>query len=243
MNVFEAIFHRRSTRSFKTDKIDDKLIGVMLYSAVHAPSAGNTQEWKFLVIKDDDKKLQLSKAALNQTFIAKAPVIIVICADQEKIKLRYGERGATMYSLQDTANATMLMMIAAEALGLSTCWVGAFDEEKLDHILELPTQVRPVAMLAVGYSDETPLKPRRIPFETLTYINKYWEKYDISYAVSPGDKTKEIRFPQIGNYIEDVYEKKTRESRERAREQPKEKKSFADFLKSLRKKDEDEKKS
>ena len=224
MNVFEAIFNRRSTRSFKRDEVDDKLIGVMLYSAVHAPSAGNTQEWKFLVVKDGDIKKQLSKAALNQSFIAQAPVVIVICMDQEKIKLRYGERGVTMYALQDTANATMLMMIAAEALGLNTCWVGAFDEEKLDHILELPTQVRPIAMLAVGYSDEKPLKPRRIPFETLTYIDKYWEKYDISYAVAPGDKTKEYRFPQIGNYIEDAIEKQAKEMKERPGEDPKKKK-------------------
>lgn len=240
MNVFEAIFHRRSTRSFKKDKVDDKLIGVMLYSAVHAPSAGNTQEWKFIVVKDEETKKQLSKSALNQSFISQAPVVIVICIDQEKIKLRYGERGVTMYSLQDTANATMLMMIAAEALGLKTCWVGAFDEEKLDHILELPTQVRPVAMLAVGYSDEKPLKPRRIPFETLTYIDKYWEKYDISYAVAPGDKTKEYRFPQIGNYIEDAIEKQTNEIKERPRVQSTSRKSFSEFIKDLRKKEKDE---
>ena len=211
MEVFECILNRRSTRSFKPDKIDDKLLGVMLYSATHAPSAGNTQEWNFIVVKDDETKKKIANAALNQTFIAESPVIIVVCIDKEKIKLRYGERGDTLYSLQDTANATTLLLLSAEALGLSTCWVGAFDEEKLDYILDLPKQVRPVAIIPVGYSDETALKPRRVPFEQLTWIDKYGKKYDIAYSVQPGDKGKEYKFKQIGNYLEDMFKQKMEE--------------------------------
>lgn len=231
MEVFECILNRRSTRSFKPDKIDDKLLGVMLYSATHAPSAGNTQEWNFIVVKDDETKKKIANAALNQTFIAESPVIIVVCIDKEKIKLRYGERGDTLYSLQDTANATTLLLLSAEALGLSTCWVGAFDEEKLDYILDLPKQVRPVAIIPVGYSDETALKPRRVPFEQLTWIDKYGKKYDIAYSVQPGDKGKEYKFKQIGNYLEDMFKQKMEERRSR----PKERKTFSEFLNRFKK--------
>jgi nitroreductase len=231
MNVFDAIFSRRSTRSFKPDKVDDKLIGLMLHSAMHAPSAGNTQEWQFIVVKDDEVKKKIAAAALNQTFIAGAPVVIVVCVDKEKIKFRYGERGEALYAYQDTANATMLIMLTAEALGLSTCWVGAFDEEKLDYVLDLPTQIRPVVIIPVGYSDEIPLKPRRIPFEQLTWIDKYGKKYDIAYSVQQGDKGKEYKFKQIGNYIEDLFKQKVEERRAK----PKERTTFAEFLKKLRK--------
>lgn len=230
MNVFGCIFNRRSTRSFKPDKIDDKLIGVMLYSAIHAPSAGNTQEWHFVVVKDEDIRKKLANASLNQAFIAEAPVVIVVCADKEKIKLRYGERGESLYAYQDTASATMLILLAAEALGLSACWIGAFDEEKIAYIIDLPTQVRPVALIPIGYSEETPVKPRRIPFEQITYVDKYGKKYDIAYAVQPRDKGKEYKFKQIGNYIEDLFKKKIGDRGKST----KKKITFSEFLKRLR---------
>jgi len=193
-------------------------------------NAGNTQEWHFIVVKDGEVKKKLAKAALNQTFIAEVPVLIVVCMDKEKIKLRYGERGETMYAFQDTANATMLLMLSAEALGLGTCWIGAFDEELVDRILDLPTQVRPVAIIPVGYPDESPSKPRRIPFEQLTYIDRYGKKYNIAYAVAPGDKTKEYKFTQIGNYIEDLFKKRIR-----AKEGETDKKiTFSEFLERLK---------
>jgi nitroreductase len=231
MNIFDCIFNRRSTRSFKPDEVDDKLIGVMLHAAIHAPSAGNTQEWQFIVVKDKETREKIANAALNQTFVAEAPVLIVVCIDKEKIKLRYGERGETLYGVQDTANAITLMMMAAEALGLNTCWIGAFDEEKIDYILDIPTQVRPVSIISVGYSDEVPLKPRRIPFEQLTYVDRYGKKYNIAYAVKPGDKGKEYKFTQIGDYLEGLFKKSMKEGRKVAKERI----SFSELLKRLKK--------
>lgn len=232
MNIFECIFNRRSTRSFKSDPVDDKLIGVMLYSATHAPSTGNTQDWHFVVVKEEEIKKKLAEAALRQRFVAEAPVIIVVCIDKENAIMRYGKRGETFYSVQDTANATMILMLAAHALGLKTCWVGAFDEDRVGHIIELPNQLRPVAIVPVGYSGETPKKPRRIPFEQLTSVNTYGKKYDISYAVQPGDKGKEYKFKQIGNYLEDIFKEKLEKA---GTKRPKEKKklTFAEFLRRL----------
>ena len=224
MNTFDCIFNRRSIRRFKKEPVDDKLIGVMLHAATHAPSAGNTQEWHFIVVKNEEKKKKLAEAALHQSFIAQAPVVIVVCADLEKISMRYGKRGETLYAAQDTANATMLIMLAAQALGLGSCWVGAFDEEAVGHVLELPEKFRPVAIVPIGYADEKPEKPGRVPFENLTSVDAYGKKFDIAYAVQP-EAGKEIRFKPIGDYIEEVMGK--RKGRQ------KRKLTFAEFLKAL----------
>ncbi len=199
----------------------------MLSAAVHAPSAGNTQEWHFIVVKDDKVKEKLSNAALNQRFISKAPVVIVVCIDKEKIELKYGKRGLNFYSLQDTAAATMNILLSAEALGLSTCWVGAFDDEKVGHILKLPNQLRVASIVPVGYSDENAVKPRRIPFERLTHVDQYNRKYPISEAVKK-EGGKELKFKPLGNYIEDVL--KDRKSKKKKKERT----TFKDFINKLR---------
>lgn len=230
MNVFDCIFNRRSTRSFTKDKVDDKLIGVMLHAATCAPSAGNTQEWMFVVVKDPDVKKALADAALKQDFIASAPVVIVVCMDKEKIAMHYGKRGETLYGVQDTAAATITMMLAAESLGLKTCWIGAFDEDRVGHVLELPNEVRPMAILPVGYSAETPIRPRRIDFENLTSVDTYNKKYNIAYAVQ-SQGGKELKFKPIGNYIEDLLKKKLKEAK--PKDKASAKMSFADFLKKL----------
>ena len=231
MNIFDCIFNRRSTRSFTKEEVDDKLIGVMLHAATHAPSAGNTQEWMFVVVKDEDVKEKLADAALKQEFVAKAPVVIVVCLDKEKVSMHYGKRGEALYGVQETAAATMNMMLAAEALGLKTCWVGSFDEERVGHVLELPNEVRPMAIVPVGYSSETPIKPRRIAFENLTFVDTYNKKYDIAYAVQTSGG-KELKFKPIGNYIEDLLKKKLKEAKPKEKEAAK-RTTFTDFLKKL----------
>jgi nitroreductase len=202
LNVFDCMFSRRSTRGFRKDPVDDKMIGVMLYCATHSPSAGNNQEWVFVVVRDRVQKKRLAEAALQQGFISEAPVVIVVGFDKDKSSLHYGKRGETLYAIQDTAAATMSMLLAAEALGLKTCWVGAFDEEAVGHIVELPKEIRPVAIIPVGYSDEVPQKPRRVPFENLTHIETYGRKYEVAYSVQP-DSGKEYRFKPLGNYLEE----------------------------------------
>jgi len=217
MNVFDCIFSRRSVRKFKPQDIDDRLIGVMLHAAVHAPSAGNTQPWHFIVVKDETKRNQLADAAFKQTFIAQAPVSIVVAADLEKASLRYGKRGEQLYAVQDTANAVMLLMLAAQELGLATCWVGAFDEDRVSHVAELPKSFRPVAIVPVGYADEQPENPGRVDFENMTSFNSYGKKFNVAYAVQP-EPGKETRIRPVGNIIEELLQQVKREA-EKAKEQ------------------------
>jgi nitroreductase len=166
LDVLEAIIRRRSIRTFEKKAVSDEQVGVLIDAARHAPSAGNIQPWEFVIVRDQQTKKQLSSAALNQAVIEGAPVVIVVCANEACSGQRYGSRGANLYCIQDTAAATQNILLAACAMGLGTCWVGAFREEMVRRSLNTPTDVRPVAMIPVGYPAENPaLRKRRTPGE------------------------------------------------------------------------------
>lgn len=149
----------------------DATLGRLLECAVLAPSAGNLQAWHFYVVKQRERRQALAAAANNQHFIAEAPVIIGVCADLPRIASRYGERGTSLYVVQDTAAAAQNILLAAKAFGLATCWVGSFDESAVAQVLEISDlgQRRPVALIPVGYPAEEPAqRPRRALDEVVT---------------------------------------------------------------------------
>jgi nitroreductase len=169
MDFFEALEKRHSVRSFDTGRdIPDEMVEELLHCACLAPTAGNVQPWRFFVVRHSEVKDALAAAALGQSFVALAPVVIVVCADLEAHASSYGRRGVELYSIQDTAAAIQSMLIAATALGLGTCWVGAFREEDASIALDLPKGIRPLAMVLVGYPDREGSQPRKIDHKNLT---------------------------------------------------------------------------
>jgi len=164
-DVFEAIKERKSIRAFKSQDIPDATVTRLLEAACHAPSAGNLQPWKFYVVKSREIKEKLAEAAFNQRFLTQAPVVIVVCALPEESAVRYGERGKNLYCIQDTAAAVQNLLLSAWALGIGSCWVGAFDEQKTASVLGLSKKERPVAIIPLGYPADdhhfrkTPRKP------------------------------------------------------------------------------------
>jgi nitroreductase len=210
MNVFETMTNRKQIRKFKPDPIDDKMIGVALHMATQAYSAGNVQEWYYIVVRDNGLKQKLFEAALKQDFVKDAPVDIIACADIRKIGEKYGKRGEIVYSIQDTAYATQNLLLALEGLGLGSYLLQSFNEDKVKDILTLPENIRPVAIISVGYPDESPEKLYRIPFENLTWVDEWGKKYEISFIVQPGSKTD---IKPIGNRIKDVIEKYGKEEK------------------------------
>ena len=159
LDVFEAIKKRRSVRAYADEKVSEEDIERLIEAARWAPSAGNIQPWEFVVVKDVETKRKLSEAALNQTFIQKAPVVIVVCADLNRSSRGYGSRGKHLYSLQDTAAATENILLAAQELGLATCWVGAFREKEVAKAVKAPRNLKPVAIVPVGHPAERPVAP------------------------------------------------------------------------------------
>jgi len=173
MDVFEAIHGRRSVRAFRKDPVDEEDLRRILEAATSAPSAGNRQPWEFVVVRSEKIKGELAEAALGQSFIEEAPVVIVVCANLARSASVYGRRGEELYAIQDTAAAIQNILLSAFALGYGTCWVGAFDESEVSRILKLPEGVRPVAIIPIGRPAEKPSKPARIPLGRVVHRETY----------------------------------------------------------------------
>jgi nitroreductase len=160
VDFWEVVEQRHSVRNFVKDRdVPSKTVTRLLEAAIRAPSAGNCQPWYFFVVRNREVKRALAQAALGQWFLSEAPVVIVICAEPERSALRYGNRGRHLYSLQDTAAATEHILLAAVASGLGACWVGAFDEDEAARTLNLPSHLRPVAIVPIGYPAGRPSLP------------------------------------------------------------------------------------
>jgi nitroreductase len=173
LDVFEAIRGRRSVRAFTKKPVSDEEITKLIDAANWAPSAGNIQPWEFIIVRDANVKSKLSTAALNQTLIKEAPVAIVVCADQMQSSRGYGSRGANLYCLQDTAAATQNILLAAHAMGLAACWIGAFLEEEVRKVLNIPSGIRPVAIVPVGYPGEKPMERARKPLNEIIHYETF----------------------------------------------------------------------
>jgi nitroreductase len=121
LEIPDAIMKRKSIRSFAPKGLTDEDIETLIQSAIRAPSAGNMQPWAFVTVRDRDVKEALVEAAHGQSFIATAPLAIVVCADPARMTPRYDERGTTLYCLQDTAAAVENIILTATHNGLGTC--------------------------------------------------------------------------------------------------------------------------
>ncbi len=161
MTILDAVKERRSIRKFLPKQIPDAIIDNLKEALIWAPSAGNLQARKFYFVFENKTKEKLAMAALNQSFIAKAPLSIVACTDSQ-IRLHYRERGVNLYTIQDVAASIMGMMLVAHEAGLGTVWIGAFEEKEVSKILDLPHNLRPVAIVPVGYPSSIPSAPPRV---------------------------------------------------------------------------------
>jgi len=173
MDVFDAIKGRRSVRAFKSTPVKEEHLRQILEAAQWAPSAGHRQPLELVVVKNQSQKERLVQAALGQSFIAEAPVVIVVCANVERSSSRYGERGASLYCIQDTAAAIQNIHLAAYALGYVTCWIGAFDEAIAAKVIKAPAGIKPVAMIPLGKPAEKPSPPRRVQLEKILHEESF----------------------------------------------------------------------
>lgn len=161
MDILKAVKERRSIRDFQKKDIPDALLDRLAEALIWAPSAGNLQARKFYFVRHSGAKKRIAAAALNQRFIADAPLVIVGCTDN-RIATKYGERGVSLYSVQDVALSIMGMMLVAHENGLGSCWVGAFNEADIAAIVRTPAHLRPVAVIPVGYPSKIPTPPVRV---------------------------------------------------------------------------------
>ncbi len=167
MEFFEVLKRRRSTRAYKSKPVESEKLRQILAAANAAPSAGNLQAFEIYHVTDPQKKRALAQAALDQDFVASAPELLVFCAHPARSATRYRQRGVRLYAVQDASIACTFAMLAATALGLSTVWVGAFEDDAVSKAIGAPDTHVPVAILPIGYAAETPELTLRRPLEDL----------------------------------------------------------------------------
>ena len=173
LDVLEAIKERRSIRSFTTENVSDDAVKQLIEAARWAPSAGNTQPLELVVVRAQKIKSLLTMAALNQMFILKAPVVFVVCADTTRSKKGYGGRGKKLYSIQDTGAAVENILLAANEMGLATCWVGAFNEKDVAKAINAPKNTRPLAIIPVGHPTGRPSAPKRRAADEIVHYEQF----------------------------------------------------------------------
>jgi nitroreductase len=147
VTVKDAIRERCSVRSYLDKPVEDEKLSAILEAARLAPSANNRQNWKFIVVKDKKTRERLAEAAANQGFIAEAPVVITAVSTDPFHIMRCE---VPAYAV-DVAIAVDHMTLQAEELGLGTCWIGAFYQERVKEILGIPDRCKVVALLPLGY--------------------------------------------------------------------------------------------
>ncbi|MFH1905439.1 MAG: nitroreductase family protein [bacterium] len=150
MEIMEIIRKRRSVRSYQSKEVEQEKLDLLLEAARLAPSASNRQEWRFIVVREFSARQKLMAAAKGQSFVGQAPVVIACCAKSDNHIMACGQ---PCYPI-DVAIAIDHITLKATEEGLGTCWVGAFDENEVKKILNIPEEIRVVELLTLGYPQQ-----------------------------------------------------------------------------------------
>jgi nitroreductase len=171
MDIYKAISLRKSVRAFKSEDVPADVMTRILESTRLAPSASNRQEWRFVVVRNKDTRKKIAQAAFGQDHVAQAPVVLACCADTDEHVMTCGQQSYPI----DVAIAVTHITLCAAAEGLGTCWIGAFYEDQIKEILNIPNHIRVVAILPVGYPhDPGPVEKIRLRLDNLVSHEK-WE--------------------------------------------------------------------
>ena len=168
MEVFEAIKGRRSIRKYTKDSVPEDLIVKILEAGRWAPSAGNSQPWSFIVLRDEDVRRKVAEATTYGKFLADAPLGIAVVIDPR----------ASTHPVEDGAIATQNMLLAAHALGLGACWIGFYNsiyKGRVKEILGIPEDKRLLSIVSIGFPAESPTKTRK-ELGKITFTDKYGRK-------------------------------------------------------------------
>jgi nitroreductase len=173
MDFKTVVKKRRMCREFLDRDVPQEKIDRILDLASRYPSAGHTEPQEFIVVHNRRIKEDLAHAALDQMFVAQAPLVIVVVSDVRRSARRYGERGVRFFSIIDGAFVAMLILLAVVDEGFGACFVGSFYDEEVQEVLSLPQEVRPIGIIPMGYCAEGPRKFRRRSREQIVHRDRY----------------------------------------------------------------------
>lgn len=162
MDFFTVVEQRYSVRAYRDTPVADADLQRILHAANDAPSAGNLQPYEIVVVRDTEAKQQLAQCCFGQMFIATAPVVLVFFANPDRSRVKYGDLGTNFLCVQDATIACAHAHLAAAALGLGSCWIGAFNDAVVHQVTGVPAEWRTMALLPIGYpADARPSRTRR----------------------------------------------------------------------------------
>ncbi|MDH4178892.1 MAG: nitroreductase family protein [Armatimonadota bacterium] len=164
MDTIETIMKRRSVRKFQPKPVSGEDLKTIIEAGRQAPSAANRQPWHFVVVKNEDQREKLAEACSGQTWLAGAAVIIAGVG-----KSAVNEKWYPV----DVAIAMQNMILAATSLGYGTCWIGAFDQERVKSVLGIPEDLTVVALTPIGVPDDKPEARPRQPLSEFASLDRY----------------------------------------------------------------------
>ncbi|MFA5405958.1 MAG: nitroreductase family protein [Candidatus Nanoarchaeia archaeon] len=176
LSFADVIKARRSVRRFTGRKVGDNIILGALDAALWAPSAGNVQDREFIIVKDAKAKESLIPALYDQVWVARAPVIIIIISDINKMRLKFIER-SEFYSTIGAGFAIENILLYLASIGLQGTTVGLFDEVHIKRLMKVPDAKRVFGVIAIGYPAELPPTPVRAELKNITSIESYDNKW------------------------------------------------------------------
>ncbi|UCC17945.1 MAG: nitroreductase family protein [Dehalococcoidales bacterium] len=169
MELKDAILQRKSIRGYESKPVPEDKLNTVLEAARMAPSGGNRQPWKFVVVRDEEKRKRLSEASGGQGHVAEAPVVIAAVGTMPENMMMCDVPGYPV----DLSIAVDHMTLAAVDEGLGTCWIGAFKQEKARDILGVPKKCKIVALLTLGFPRDTGRPKDRKPLEEIVCYDTY----------------------------------------------------------------------
>lgn len=169
MDVRDAVKQRRSVRAYRDKDVEEIVIKRILDTARFAPSASNRQEWRFIVVRDKEKRAKLAEAARGQQFVATAPVVIACCAVTDHHVMTCGQK---CYPVDLAIIIDHITLLAVEE-GVGTCWIGAFFEEQVKQLLNIPKEVRVVELLTLGYAADASREKSRLSLKEIVFEERW----------------------------------------------------------------------
>lgn len=170
MEFLSLIEERRSIRKYTKKEVSKDIEKKIINNVLLAPSAGNLQAFGIISVRDKYIKEKIYEAAFQQDPITNASLILIFHTDEEQSAQRYRSRGRELYTLQDATIATTYAHLLCKEFGLGSVWIGAFETNNVQKLLELPQGKKPIAILTIGYPDEEPEMTSRRPVEEIVTI-------------------------------------------------------------------------
>lgn len=159
MDVLDAIKARRSVRRFREEPVSAGDVERLIEAAIWAPSGGNAQSWRFVVVQDEARIRRLRMVSPGMP--GPPPCIVAVCQDMNSAERQGARLGREKLTLLDSAMATQNLLLAAHAIGLGACVVASFHAGGVKDVLELPTDIVPILLVAVGHPIAAPAPPGR----------------------------------------------------------------------------------